>query len=109
MKTPRNLVYVSYSICFLYIEYYLQVDAIVNTTSTSLNLNMGATSKSIVKAAGSCIQTEVNQKAPNGIQFGEMVSSSGGNTSCKRIYHVALCSWEHVKGNSEQVCGHLIL
>ena len=43
-------------ICIPYFITFLQVDAIVNTTSKDLNLNNGAVSKAILQAAGTSIQ-----------------------------------------------------
>ncbi|VDI82837.1 Ca-activated chloride channel homolog [Mytilus galloprovincialis] len=67
-----------------------KVDVIVNTTSTSLQLNQGAMSQSLLKMGGQGIQGECSQKYPNGIQPGEMAETTGGKLECKMIYHGAL-------------------
>ena len=71
----------------------LQVHLLLNTTSRCLQLNAGAVSGTILKAAGSGIQDEVNKKCPNGLQDGEHVTSSGGNLNVKLIVHAVLCNW----------------
>ena len=76
---------------------------IVNTTGARLNLNQGAVSKAIYSAVGASIQDEVDANAPNGLKAGQMVSSSGGNLACKKIYHTFMCDWDHGQGAAEQV------
>lgn len=87
----------------LIIFYNLQTDIIVNTVKDDLDLDNGAVSYAILYAAGPSIQQEVKDNAPNGLQAGEMVSSSGGNMKCKHIYHAHLCSWDGGKGRAQQV------
>lgn len=67
-----------------------EVDVIVNTTSTSLQLNQGAVSQSLLKMGGPGIQAECSQKYSNGIQPGEVAETSGGKLECKKICHGAL-------------------
>ena len=71
----------------------LQVDAIVNSTTTSLDLDNGALSASILKAGGDMLQKECNKVAPEGIKPGEVVVTSGGQLSCQFVVHEAACSW----------------
>lgn len=66
-----------------------QVDVIVNSSNSSLDLKKGRASKALLGAAGDVIQTEC-EKYPNGIQDGEIAITSGGQLSCKAIYHGAL-------------------
>ncbi|XP_071169430.1 protein mono-ADP-ribosyltransferase PARP14-like [Mytilus edulis] len=67
-----------------------EVDVIVNTTSTSLQLNQGAVSQCLLKMGGPGIQAECSQKYPTGIQPGEVAETSGGKLECKMICHGAL-------------------
>ncbi|VDI00521.1 Hypothetical predicted protein [Mytilus galloprovincialis] len=67
-----------------------EVDVIVNTTSTSLQLNQGAVSQSLLKMGGTGIQAECSQKYPTGIQPGDVAETSGGQIECKMICHGAL-------------------
>ena len=79
---------------------------IFNTTANSpngINLDSGMVSKSILQAAGQGIQTEVTQNSPSGVQPGQHVTSSGGNLSCKLIFHSVLSQWDQGKGLSQQV------
>ena len=75
------------------VQMSLQVQVLLNTTSRSLQLNAGAVSGTILKAAGSSIQGEVNKKCPSGLKDGEHVTSSGGNLNVKLIVHAVLCNW----------------
>ncbi len=83
--------------------YIFQADAIVNTTGNKLNLDDGAVSKAILADAGSSIQDEVNLAQPNGLNIGGVVSSHGGNLSCKTIYHTILPQWDRDNGKAQQV------
>ncbi|CAG2243958.1 unnamed protein product [Mytilus edulis] len=67
-----------------------EVDVIVNTTSTSLQLNQGAVSQSLLKMGGPGIQAECSQKYSSGIQPGQVAETSGGKLECKMICHGAL-------------------
>ena len=82
----------------------LQVDVIVNSINCSLQLFCGAVSQTIQQDGGKHIETECRQNAPNGIQFGEVVVTSGGRLSCQYIVHGACCDWDGGAGQSEQVC-----
>ena len=82
---------------------HLQVDMIFNSTSQDINLNSGAISKSILKAAGAIIQMEVAQYSLQRLHAGQHVTTSGGNLSCQLIFHAALQSWDQGKGQAEQV------
>ena len=81
----------------------LQVDVIVNSSSRDLQLTRGAVSQSLLKNGGNIIQEECQQNAPNGLQFGDVVMTSGGNLNCRYIVHGACCSWDGGQGGSEQV------
>ena len=81
----------------------LQVDMIFNTTAQDLNLNSGAISKSILRAAGPVIQLEVAQYSLQRLYAGQHVITSGGNLSCQLIFHAALQSWDQGKGQAQQV------
>lgn len=71
----------------------LQVDVIVNSTTTSLQLNSGALSASVLKAGGDTLQEECKKVAPKGIKPGEVVVTSGGQLPCQFVVHGAACSW----------------
>ena len=47
---------------------------------------------------------QCQKKAPNGIEYGEVVVTSGGKLKCKFVIHVACCRWDGGVGKSEQVC-----
>ena len=70
----------------------LKVDAIVNSTTTSLDLDSGAFSASIFKAGGDTLQKECKKVAPKGIKPGEVVVTSGGQLLYHFVVHGATCS-----------------
>ena len=75
-----------------------------NSTRRNLDLDTGAVSRSILQAAGDTIQREVSDVKPNGLEFGEFVTSSGGNLNfCKMIIHASLCEWDDGKGQAKEV------
>lgn len=70
-----------------------QVDVIVISSNCSLDLSKGRASKALLEAAGDGIQTECRANYPNGIHDGEIAITSGGQLSCKAIYHGALSKY----------------
>lgn len=77
-----------------------EANIIVNSTSSSLNLNCGVLSKLLLKHAGYGIQQECTQAYPNGIQVGEIAVTSAGNLNqIINIFHITL---SHYK--DEQSC-----
>ena len=76
------------------------MDVIVDTPGRGLRLNLGTESSSLLKAAGKVLQDECNQKAPNGIAFGETVTTSGGQLKCRVVVHGACCDW----GKGPEMC-----
>ena len=88
--------------------FFVQVDVIVNTTAKGFNLNCGAVSAAIAKAAGPSLQDEVNKAAPGGVAPGQIIVTSGGNLRCCYVYHGALETWDGPTGNAPKV-DHLSL
>ncbi|OWF49179.1 Poly [ADP-ribose] polymerase 14 [Mizuhopecten yessoensis] len=72
-------------------------DVIVNTTSCDLELTNGAVSSSILKAAGQSIQDECHVGYPDGIQHGNVATTTGGQLKCNLIFHGALQSFKNDK------------
>ena len=61
----------------------------MNSTQPNLDLNCGALSKAILKAAGFGIQDECNFKYPNGITVTDVAITSGGDLEyVDNIFHV---------------------
>ncbi|XP_048243010.1 protein mono-ADP-ribosyltransferase PARP15-like isoform X3 [Haliotis rufescens] len=69
------------------------VDVIVNSTSSSLNLASGQLSSAIYNAAGDSIQEECRVKYPTGVTTEEIAETSGGRLPSGRIYHTSLGIW----------------
>ncbi|XP_062602530.1 protein mono-ADP-ribosyltransferase PARP15-like isoform X2 [Saccostrea cucullata] len=83
-----------------------QVDVIVNSNGSDLDLSKGRASKALLNAAGFGIQLECQQRYPNGIQDGTIAITSGGQLSCKAIYHGALAKYSSKQ--DEQILQNLI-
>ena len=60
-------------------------------------------SKALMDIGGQTLQNECQQKAPQGVEFGEVVVTSGGKLNCKFVIHGACCQWDGGNGGSEQV------
>ncbi|XP_076115863.1 protein mono-ADP-ribosyltransferase PARP14-like [Mytilus galloprovincialis] len=71
----------------------MKVGAIVNTTSKELKLDHGAVSASLLKNGGPSLQQECSQNYPNGINYGAIAVTSGGNLKCKIVCHGCLNQW----------------
>ena len=78
---------------------FLQVDVIVNTTSSNLNLSGNASSKALSTAAGPKLQEEC--KKIGQVKTGEIVVTNGANLACKHVFHTSCPGWE--KGEGEKV------
>ncbi|XP_071947632.1 protein mono-ADP-ribosyltransferase PARP14-like [Antedon mediterranea] len=66
-------------------------DAIVNLTSNTFNLCMGAVSNAILKAGGTSIQTECtnNMKSPS-LTFPDEIWTGSGRLNCSAICHLPI-------------------
>uniref|UniRef100_A0A8W8ISW0 Poly [ADP-ribose] polymerase 14 n=1 Tax=Magallana gigas TaxID=29159 RepID=A0A8W8ISW0_MAGGI len=78
----------------------MRVDVIVNSTDKSLNLTLGATSKSLLRAGGESLQNECRMKYKYGVQPGKVAMTKGGNLHCRQVYHGAIQKWDHYKGDA---------
>lgn len=83
---------------------FLQVDVIVNTTSSNLNLSGNASSKALSAAAGPKLQEEC--KKIGQVKTGEIVVTNGANLACKHVFHTSCPGWE--KGQGEKVSTDII-
>lgn len=59
---------------------------LVNSASISLNLDAGVISASLLKAAGSGIQNEIN-KHKGKVRPSDIVVTKGYNLDCKNVFH----------------------
>ncbi|CAG2200838.1 unnamed protein product [Mytilus edulis] len=71
----------------------MRADAIVNTTSKGLQLNQGAVSASLLRDGGRRLQDECSKKYPQGVDYGEVAVTSGGNLNCNIVCHGCLDQW----------------
>ena len=83
---------------------FFQVDVIVNSSNINLELDKGAVSLSILDKGGRSILDECREKFPNGIDFGEVVSTKAGRMNFKFICHGALPDWTPNAKYSIKVC-----
>jgi len=76
--------------CLRFICSHLQADAIVNTTSHSLDLKLGLVSNAILKAAGPDLQKECRDRYPEGIRRMEIAVTTGHKLMCRYVFHLCL-------------------
>ena len=76
-----------------------QVDVIVNSTSSELDLSRNASSKALSDAAGPTLQQEC--KAIGKVNIGDTVITSGAKLKCKHVLHTSCAQWNQQSG--EQV------
>ena len=79
----------------------------MNTTAQSMKLSNGAVSRLILSTAGPQIQRACQQLAPDGIDFGSIIETSGYNLQCSKVYHGACQQWDNGTGPCEAVSGLL--
>lgn len=71
----------------------VKADVIVCSGPTDLQLSNQGLSQSLLDVAGPEMQDELNQKYPDGIEYGEFAISKGYNLPCRYVYHGALPKW----------------
>uniref|UniRef100_K1PDC3 Poly [ADP-ribose] polymerase 14 n=1 Tax=Magallana gigas TaxID=29159 RepID=K1PDC3_MAGGI len=70
-----------------------KVDVIVCSGPENLKLKNGGMAESLLQAAGPGLQTECDQKYPQGIQSGDLAITRGHNLQCQFVYHGAIPKW----------------
>ena len=84
-------------------------EVIVSTVTKNLDLNCGVLSKTILKATGEFLLTELRVNYPRGIDSNKIAITSGGNLSNVRaIFHVALMSRYENSSDKEDLIGLVI-
>ncbi|XP_061184931.1 uncharacterized protein LOC133192944 [Saccostrea echinata] len=68
-------------------------DVLAHCAPKDLNLSTGALSRVLLNDAGPGLQTELNNVASKGINFGGLVITNGYNLSCKYVFHGTLPKW----------------
>ncbi|KAL9972371.1 hypothetical protein ACROYT_G018656 [Oculina patagonica] len=76
-----------------------EVDAIVNSTSSDLDLSRNASAKALSDAAGPMLQQEC--KAIGKVNDGDIVVTSGANLNCKHVFHTSCAGWNQQSGEQE--------
>lgn len=86
-----------------------QVDVIVNSASSDLDLSKNASAKALSDAAGPTLQQEC--RAIGKVNTGDIVITSGGNLKCKHVFHTSCATWNQQSGeqvhNILHIKGHI--
>ena len=72
-------------------------------------LDLGGLSRALSRKAGPGLQTECSERFPNGISFGELVSTNGYGLYCQKVYHVSVCAWDSEVADAQSVCIIIII
>lgn len=60
----------------------------------------------MLQTGGQSLQVECSANYPNGIQFGDVAETSGGNLQCSKVFHGSMCKWDG-SGVALDVCKSL--
>ena len=70
----------------------------MNSTSKDLHLDKGVASKAVLRAAGNDMQKECDNNYGRGIKVGDVAVTKGYQLKCKKVYHVAVDTYERGQG-----------
>ena len=73
----------------------------VTTSTRKIKMRDGTLSHYVLDMAGPSLQTEVDEKYPNGIQHGEIAVLDSGGLPCKHIYCGALPRYDRPPKESQ--------
>uniref|UniRef100_UPI000D31E334 poly [ADP-ribose] polymerase 14-like n=1 Tax=Maylandia zebra TaxID=106582 RepID=UPI000D31E334 len=76
-------------------------EVIVNSVPPNLNLNSGAVSKAILRAAGPKLQQSINAQGAAG-NVGEIIITEGCQLKNKKVFHTVAPHWDNGQGTSEE-------
>ncbi|XP_065328107.1 protein mono-ADP-ribosyltransferase PARP14-like [Pelmatolapia mariae] len=76
-------------------------EVIVNSVPPDLNLNSGAISKAILRAAGPKLQQSINAQGAAG-KVGEIIVTEGCQLNSKKVFHLIAPYWDKDHGTSEE-------
>uniref|UniRef100_A0A8C1JK40 Poly [ADP-ribose] polymerase n=1 Tax=Cyprinus carpio TaxID=7962 RepID=A0A8C1JK40_CYPCA len=80
-----------------------QMDVVVNTLSSDLNLSVGAISNALLKAAGPQLQVLLNQQVTGSANIGDVFETAGANLKNKLVFHAVVPHWNQGQGNEQKV------
>ncbi|KAL3970300.1 NAD+ kinase [Sarotherodon galilaeus] len=80
---------------------FSMTEAIVNTVAPDFNLNSGAVSKAILRAAGPKLQQLINAQGPTG-KVGEIIVTEGCQLKSKTVFHTIAPHWDNGHGRSKE-------
>lgn len=89
---------------FKHLFFFLQVDVIVNSTNTALDLKKGFVSSLILKEGGQELQDEVKKMYGLGIGYGKIATTPFKSTASQTIFHGALYERSNSRKPSLKVC-----
>ncbi|XP_030614073.1 protein mono-ADP-ribosyltransferase PARP14-like [Archocentrus centrarchus] len=76
-------------------------EVLVSMISSDLDLNKGAVSKGILRAAGPKLQQLINAQGANG-NVGEVIVTEGCNLNSKKVFHAIAPHWDNGHGTAEK-------
>ncbi|XP_039883588.1 protein mono-ADP-ribosyltransferase PARP14-like isoform X2 [Simochromis diagramma] len=76
-------------------------EVIVNSVPPNLNLNRGAVSKAILRAAGPKLQQSINAQGATG-NVGEIIVTEGCQLKNKKVFHTVAPHWDNGQCTSEK-------
>ncbi|XP_030613963.1 protein mono-ADP-ribosyltransferase PARP14-like [Archocentrus centrarchus] len=76
-------------------------EVLVSMISSDLDLNKGAVSKGILRAAGPKLQQLINAQGANG-NVGEVIVTEGCNLNSKKVFHAIAPHWDNGQGTAEK-------
>ena len=79
----------------------------MNSTSKDLRLDKGVASKAVLRSAGDEMQKECDKNYRRGIKVGEVAVTKGHRLKCKKVYHVAVDTYERGQG-ALKVCSSFL-
>ncbi|XP_063354462.1 protein mono-ADP-ribosyltransferase PARP14-like isoform X2 [Pelmatolapia mariae] len=80
---------------------FATTEVIVNTMSSDLDLNRGAVSQAILRAAGPKLQQLVDAQGATG-NVGEIIVTEGCQLKSKKVFHTIAPHWDNGQGTSEK-------
>ncbi|KAM4889418.1 protein mono-ADP-ribosyltransferase PARP14-like [Thomomys bottae] len=82
---------------------------IVNSVPLDLTLGLGPLSKALVEKAGPSLQKELKTAAQKEtVAVGTVVSTSGCNLPCHRVFHVVAPSWQNSSYSARKIMENII-
>lgn len=79
----------------------------MNTASSDLDLDRGAVSKAILRAAGPKLQQLIDAQDASG-NFGDVIVTEGCQLNSKKVFHAIAPNWDKDQGTAKKVKYYII-